>query len=210
MQVIAVGHSIVYGNWDPEGGWVQRLRKHLDKRALEEQDEELVSEVLNLGIPGEDSGDLRERVRKEVERRLWEEVETVAFVMTGANDIQLLVQENRVRVGKEQFRDNLESIVDDLQQLADHVVLVTECYTTVDGEIPYAPEKAINDERLGEYVEIQRELASEKGIEIIDLRTLRSKEEWASMLEDGIHPDQDGHELIYGEAIDAIEELELL
>lgn len=102
MQFIACGHSITMGFWDPAGGWVQRLREKLDERALEEQDEELVCEVYNLGVSGDYTTDLLERFDEEVERRLWEEDETTIILQIGANDIIYLSEEDRIAVPEEE------------------------------------------------------------------------------------------------------------
>lgn len=176
---------------------MQRLRTFLDRRALEKQEEELVSEVLNLGIPGETSEELLERFEPELKRRLWEEEKQVVIIQIGANDIQRLVEEDRIRVPKERYRENLHRIIDKADEYSDHIFLVSELYTAIEGSIPWAEEKALSDERLGEYVDIQRELCQERDIEIIDLRSLREKDEWIEMLEDGSHPDNEGHRLIF-------------
>ena len=47
-QILVFGTSTTYGCWDIEGGWVQRLRKYLDEKQLD--DPELYYIVYNLGI----------------------------------------------------------------------------------------------------------------------------------------------------------------
>ena len=50
--ILVFGTSSTYGCWDEEGGWVQRLRKHLDKKQLTDKDSDLYYLVYNLGISG--------------------------------------------------------------------------------------------------------------------------------------------------------------
>ena len=49
MNILVFGDSIAYGKWDEQGGWVQRLRKYIDKKynLIDEPKSWL---VYNLGI----------------------------------------------------------------------------------------------------------------------------------------------------------------
>jgi len=192
MQVFAFGHSITFGHWDEEAGWVMRLRKFLDEKALEKPDE-YYFEVYNLGVSGNDSSQLLERFSQE----LYEENETLILIQIGANDIHYLEEKEKVRVEKEEYTENLEALIEKARNYTDRVVLVGEAYNGIEGPIPWDKEKHIRDERMGEYVDIQRKVAEDKDVPYVDLRGLREREEWLDMLEDGSHPDSDGHELIY-------------
>lgn len=197
VQIFGFGHSVTYGFWDTKGGWVQRLRKYLDERALEEQDEELVSEVYNLGISGEDSGDLLERIEEEFEAREWEEAEQVILFQIGANDTQYIKEKECVRVSKQEYRENLDRILDTAEELTEKVVVVSDFYISIEGEIPYAPEKKMSDERLEEYMSIQKQVCRKKGVTRIDLREEFKPSKAKEMLEDGLHPNSEGHEQIF-------------
>lgn len=209
MQVFAFGHSITQGFWDTEGGWVQRLRKFLDQKSLAEP-EKYWFNVYNLGVSGNDSGQLLERFEDEIERRISEDSETVIILQIGANDIQYLAEEDRIKVLEEEFRSNLGELIEKARTYTDRIVFVGETYTTIEGPIPWAEDKHLDDERLGRYVEIQREVCETEDIPYVDLRELRDKKEWSEMLEDGSHPDNEGHQLIYEEVKERLVEEELL
>ena len=60
MTIICFGDSITYGNWDPKGGWVGRLRNYLDTKSLGAYEgADLYSKfytlTYNQGIPGDTS-----------------------------------------------------------------------------------------------------------------------------------------------------------
>lgn len=173
-----------------------RLRKFLDRKSLENPDE-YYFEVYNLGVSGNDSTQLLRRFSQELEARLWDEDETLILIQIGANDIQYLEEKDEVRVEKEEYRKNLEALIEKARNYTDKVVLVGEAYTGIEGPIPWSEDKHLSDERLGEYVEVQREITDEKDMPYVDLRGLKEKDEWLEMLEDGSHPDTEGHELIY-------------
>lgn len=197
VQMFAFGHSVTYGFWDKEGGWVQRLRKYLDEQALEEQDEELVSDVFNLGVSGEDSGDLLERIGAEFEAREWEESNQVILLQIGTNDIQFLKERQEIRVSENDYRKNMRNLLDVAEDLADEVLVISDFYISIEGEIPYAPEKKVSDERLGRYMSIQKQVCQKKNIPQINLRDEFKPVKAKQMLEDGLHPNSEGHERIF-------------
>lgn len=186
---------MTYGYWDTEGGWVQRLRKDLDKRSLENEDEE--HEVMNLGISGEDSEQLCNRLQEEVERRTWETLEQVLLIQIGANDIQYLRGEERIRVPENEYRENLEELITQAREVTDTIMLVGEPPTTINGPIPWAEEKELSDGRMEKYTKIQKKMCKNEEISFIDVRNLYSKKEWSNLLEDGCHPNNQGHREIY-------------
>ncbi|MFB6244841.1 MAG: SGNH/GDSL hydrolase family protein [Candidatus Nanohaloarchaea archaeon] len=204
-QIFCLGHSITYGRWDTEGGWTQRLREKLDDISLENEGEEDF-QVWNLGIPGEDSRQLLERMDDELGRRIYEPMQQVIILQLGANDIQYLAGEDRIRVTEEEFRANLEKIVEKSREHAEKVVLVSEAFITIDGPIPWAEEKELSDERLEGYVKIQREVSEQENLPFIDLREKFSRQEWEEFLEDGCHPDNQGHRKIFQEVSEKLAE----
>ncbi|MFB6190711.1 MAG: SGNH/GDSL hydrolase family protein [Candidatus Nanohaloarchaea archaeon] len=205
MQVFAFGHSITQGFWDCEGGWVQRLRKFLDEKSLENP-EKYYFEVYNLGVSGDDTRQLLDRFEDELEARLWEEDGTTIILQVGANDIIRLREENEIAVPEEEFEENLGELIALAREHADSVLLVGEAYTTIDGPIPWAEQKELSDERLERYVEMQRKVCREENVPYVDLRSMYSKEEWSEMLEDGSHPDREGHKVIYKSVLDRLKQ----
>jgi len=98
------------GFWDNEGGWVQRLRRFLDAKSLENPDK-YYFEVYNLGVSGNDSRQLLERFESEVNARISEENQTIILFQIGANDIQYFNEEYRLRTPKEDFEQNILDLI---------------------------------------------------------------------------------------------------
>ena len=84
MRIFCFGDSITYGKWDAEHcGWVQRLRRFLDKN-WEIYGDNL---VYNLGVSGDTTKNLLTRFEFEIEQRLKEEKEEVLIIFyIGIND----------------------------------------------------------------------------------------------------------------------------
>jgi lysophospholipase L1-like esterase len=185
------------------------IEKKLDSRSLENEEEEDF-QIWNLGIPGEDSRQLLERMDEELERRIYQPMQRVIILQIGCNDIQYLEEKDENRIAKEEFRENLEKLVNKSREYAEKVVLISEAYITIDGPIPWAEEKELSDERLQKYVEIQRQVAREKKVRFIDLRKEFSKKNWEKVLKDGCHPDGGGHRKICREVEKKLSEEEVI
>jgi lysophospholipase L1-like esterase len=185
-QIFAFGHSVTYGKGDTEGGWTQRLDRELKNLNLE-------NEVYNLGIPGDTTKQLLDRT-EEVTRRIYSEADVLIMIQIGANDIQKEGGELRVPLGK--FEENLQKIIEKAKKLTKNVILLGDGYTTIEGSLPWAPEKKVKDERAEKYHLIREEVAEKEEISYLSIRENWTKEEWRNYLHDGVHPNNEGHQKI--------------
>ncbi|MFQ6056667.1 MAG: SGNH/GDSL hydrolase family protein, partial [Methanosarcinales archaeon] len=87
-RIIIFGASITYGAWDKEGGWTRRLRKFLDKKTLSDTNTYFI--IYNLGVSGDTTEDLIERVEFETKQRLKEGEETIFIFSIGTTDSQFI------------------------------------------------------------------------------------------------------------------------
>lgn len=195
-QIFVFGHSVTQGFWDKEGGWVQRLRKTLDERSLENPDE-YYFETYNLGVSGDDSNQLLDRFEDEIKARISNNFETIILIQIGANDIQYLEKKGMIRVEKQEFKRNLTELINKSRNYSNKIAIIGESYTTIEGPIPWSKDRHLSDQRLKEYVEIQRKVSETEDIPYVDMRNLVSKEKWKKNLKDGSHPNSKGHKLIY-------------
>jgi|SRR3989338_7460135 len=85
-KIFVFGDSITYGKWDELGGWVSRLRMHVDKKYNMHDAANI--QVYNLGIPGETSSHLAERIDKELSLRDLQDSKgnNVVIIAIGIND----------------------------------------------------------------------------------------------------------------------------
>lgn len=68
MRVLVFGASITQGYWDTQGGWVQRLRTHYDKKQIADLTKDNPS-VFNLGVSADTTKDILERFEAETKAR---------------------------------------------------------------------------------------------------------------------------------------------
>lgn len=196
-HILVFGHSIAQGYWDTQGGWVQRLRTHLDERYLEKHESQYDGhyyEVYDLGVSGEDTGEVLNRFEDEASPRLKGRDDTI-IIHIGKNDIHRLPN-GSYRKEVDEFRQELAELVSKAKRKVDNVLVVGEGYV---GDIEYSPgsEKKVRDSRLQKFEEVKKDISEQEKIPYVDLRDIYTRDEWKEKLEDGFHPDNEGHEKIF-------------
>lgn len=163
------GDSIVHGGCDPElGGWVNRLRLHLWARGRGDH-------VFNLGLGGNNSTHVRERIGAELRARQGH-LDHV-LVSVGVNDLL----HPTAPILPPEFEANLRAIVAEVraQGKTPHLLSL----------IPIGKEPA----KCVVYNAIIERVAADTAAGFIDLRQCLE----LSDLPDLVHPDGPGHEKIF-------------
>src|SRR3989344_2210257 len=121
--LLVFGTSTVYGAWDSEGGWVQRLRRYLDEKQL--ANPELYYIVYNLGVSGDTSRDVLERFDSETKNRLEGSNDEIVIVLAiGSNDSIVNNKTNKTNIPIEDFSSNVEQLILKAKKYADKVIFV--------------------------------------------------------------------------------------
>lgn len=202
-QIFCFGDSITYGAEDEElSGWVTRLRLKIDK---EHHFKDL---VYNLGIPGETTDGLVKRFNKEAELRIREdrEVENIFIFAYGANDSAFIKSKNSFRVDPDNFKKNLIKIITEAKNFGNKIYIQTVT-PIVEESMIYHPnkDKARTNKWIEEYNSKIFELSKEYNIEIIDVNSAFLKQDYKYLFcKDGLHPNNNGHEIIFNITIDKI------
>jgi len=207
MAVIyCFGDSITYGEWDIEkSGWVGRLRDHLDDLQL--NDHSLYFLAYNLGIPGETTDGLVKRFERELEARERDGEEVIFIFAFGANDSVFLPSKKGFKVSKERFVLNLQTVIDSAGKISKKIILVN--ITPVD-EALYskrfgADERVRSNSYIEEYNSLIIEIAKKNSISLIDTYSAYMQAGYKILFsEDGLHPNEKGHQLIFEKVKDAL------
>jgi len=206
-QIFCFGDSITYGAWDvASSGWAQKLRIYLDKK--QKEDSNLYFLTYNLGIPGETTDDLVSRFLSETKARIREEKqeENVFIFAYGANDAAIIPSQDKFRVDAEDFKNNLENVVDQARKFDNKIFILN--ITPVNEE--FAANPANKDKsRLNKYIEVYnkkiKEIADNKDIYFVDVNSAFMNNDYKSLFcEDGLHPNESGHEIIFNELLKVI------
>src|SRR3989338_11217514 len=185
MATICVfGDSTAWGAWDLErGGWVNRLWLFL---ADKDQDINLY----NLSISGGTTETILARFEAEAKIR---EADMFIF-QTGGNDAAYEHREGNYLVLSDKFKANIEEIIKKAKQITDKIIFVgfnnvNEIKTK---PVPWRDIYYTND-NIKKYNEIIKEVCVEQKVLFLDAFGLLSDD----YLDDGVHPNADGHNKIF-------------
>lgn len=194
MFGIAVfGDSITFGRGDDGSrGWAGRLQSYFEGKGRG-------NAFYNLGIPGDTSGALLKRMDTECRARLTKLSKQDKFIIVvaiGLNDSRFLGQFGNPQTTAEQFRKNIKKISEIAKKYADKIVFVG--LTPVDEELtsPYTDVYFLN-KRVEEFNRILRENSDSNSFLFIDVYGKLSKKSLKGVLDDGLHPNAKGYELMY-------------
>ncbi|MEI7620781.1 MAG: GDSL-type esterase/lipase family protein, partial [Candidatus Falkowbacteria bacterium] len=187
-QIFCFGDSITYGAWDVDSsGWANQLRAYLDRKQLE--NDSLYFLTYNLGVPGENTNGLANRFLSETKARIKEErpEDNIFIFAYGANDSTIISSQNKFRIGVEDFKKNLESVIDQAKKLGSKIIILN--ITPVNEELTANP---INKDksRLNKYIEIYneviKEIAISNDIYLVDVNSAFMSGDYKSLFcEDG-------------------------
>lgn len=195
-RVLVFGSSVDHGFWGEEGGWVQRLRKDLDRYSMENKKD---YSLYNLSISGDTSRRILERMETEIVPRNNSEKLHIYLEIGGGNDSQVELNTGKNWVSKDEYRKNVRACIDKAEEYAHEVVLFTS--TPVDESevypMPWKDTHGYRNSEKQEYTEVLEEVADEKDLPLINFFKHIDPEAWKNMLHDGVHPNTEGHRQLY-------------
>jgi len=196
-RVLIFGDSITAGAWDKGGGWTQRLIKFLFGKVIDGND--FYGFAYNLGVSGDTTEDLLERFEFETKARLKDTEETVFLFSIGANDSALVHSKKSMNIPENKFRKNIQNLIRLAQKYSSKIVFVG--LFPVDepkvDPIPWAPDKSYKYQNSKEYNDIIKNVCIKNKIYFIDMFNKITKMNYKKLLEDGVHPNTEGHKLIF-------------
>ena len=180
MSTCIFGDSITWGASDTEkGGWVERLKVYIGEKYEEE--------VYNLGISGDNTDGLLQRVESEAKAR----EPKVIVLAIGINDSQYVRSESKRRVPIEQFKNNLTKLHEIARQFTEKIIFIglTQVDESKTKPVPWDTNKQYDNEGIKQYDTAIQEFCDEKGIKFIEMGGMLKPND----LEDGLHPNSNGH-----------------
>lgn len=183
MNICIFGDSITWGAYDPEGGgWATRLRNY-----FEAKNEDI--DVYNLGISGDSTADLLNRIEAEAKSR---EPDFIVFAI-GINDAQFIHSSNSPRISTDEFRNNLKKIISIASKFTDNIVFVG--LTAVDESMasPWDTDKSYTNKIIGQLGAEIEKFCEENNLRFISMDGVIGNDD----LIDGLHPNTKGHKKIF-------------
>jgi len=202
-QILVFGDSIAYGAWDKEGGWVERLRKFLAEKTIADSNSYYL--VYNLSISGDRIEWLLERFESEAQQRLeiireeGEDEEVIFIFAIGINDTKIAHINGESLVSAEQFQDNIQKLVNMAKKHSPNIVFIG--LTSVDEsklETFTAPlGYSYKNKQIQIFNNIIKTVCTVSKVHFIDVFNEFNKKGYEKLLEDGLHPNSNGHQKIF-------------
>ena len=184
------------GLWDEEGGWFSRLRREVDRYQLDNTLNRY--QFYNCSISGDTSKGLRKRIGTELEARNHEKKKIITLISIGGKDALYLRDKERCRINIEDFENNFREILEIAENISDQVVVISGKPMNWSKTDPCEWDDSIayREKDIGRYGEVKKQICEEKGVPFIDLMSKIDQEEFSDKLEDGVHPNSEGHKLM--------------
>lgn len=193
-NILVFGDSIVHGYYDTEGGWAQRLKNFLDEKTFNGKE---YPSVYNIGISGDTTELLLERFEPELKRRL--DTDDIIIIAIGINDSSILDETKEFWVPAGMFKENIDKLIKISKEYSDKIILIGLNPVEESKVSPFHGSIDIHykNENIQKYNEIVKNLCKENEVYFIDFIEEWKKLDYFKLLYDGIHPNPDGHKMIY-------------
>lgn len=200
MRVLVFGDSIAQGFWDTEGGWVNRLRRHYDTQIVKDlKQEDNFPSIFNLGISGDTTHNVLGRLEDETEVRLWPGEELAFIFAIGSNDAAV-EGDGKAWSTPQDYRKELEGIVKKAKDYTNKIIFLgmPSCEEKLTTPVSWDNINYTND-RMFEFEKVMREFCAEQQIlQVPVFETFQEKLKTGhGLFADGLHPNNEGHELIF-------------
>ncbi|MFH1229686.1 MAG: GDSL-type esterase/lipase family protein [Candidatus Aenigmatarchaeota archaeon] len=195
VEILAFGDSVTFGAWDKEGGWIQRLRRFLEEKNSPTS-ANFYYPIYNLGVDGDTTKSLSERFDTETKQRL-AGTELKIIIQIGMNDCSLVNNKIRIPIGI--FEENIKRLFLSAKKYTSQILFVG--YNPVDETksqpVWWNDKLSFKNEHIMEYEKSLRELCNSEGIQFVEIFDNWIKLDYKKLLDDGIHPNSEGHQKIF-------------
>ena len=197
MRILFFGDSITQGFWSVDGGWVEQIRKHYDGLAVQDLRANKQPEIFNLGVSGDTTRNLLQRVAAETKARTWPGDPVVTVLAIGTNDD--LFEGGEQWVSPDEFRANINKLVDILEPITDGLLFVgnAACDDSMTNPVFWG-DYSYSNEQIQKFENIINEETKKRNIPFVPVfDTFKQKlDAGEELLADGLHPNEAGHQLI--------------
>lgn len=185
-RICVWGDSIAFGSCDEDGGgWVVRFGQYTRNNLKERP-------VYNLGVSGDNSDSIVKRFPVEFAARM----PMTTIFATGINDAVYRKEENDQWVEPEKFQKNLDFLISEARKMSKEIIFISPIRVdeSKTNPIPWETNFYYKNENIKKYSKIIESKCKKNNLLYIDMYDLLDD----SDLPDGLHPNADGHEKMFG------------
>ncbi len=199
MNILILGDSIAAGYWDTEGGgWAGRLRACTDQLTISSNFKNYYS-IYNLSISGDTSRGILNRFETETNHRIDLQDDNVVIFAFGINDSQVELKTKHNEVPIEEFKNNILSLIKLSKKLTflPFFIGLTPVDETSVYPMSWKPTHGYRQSEVDRYNQAIAQVCALNTISFLDLLSEIDSVRFQNNLIDGVHPNSEGHEIIY-------------
>jgi lysophospholipase L1-like esterase len=208
MRILFFGDSITQGFWASDAGWVELLRRHYDRIALEDLQNRNAPTIFNMGVSGDTTDNLLARIESETKVRIWKDDPIIVVIAIGTNDD--VFESFNQQAPSESYKANLQQIIDKVKPIAQDVVLIgsTACDEKLTNPVSWDNVCYTNRE-LEHSEQVIKQVAEANDLVFIPLfgQFKAELDAGKDLLEDGLHPNDNGHVFIADVVLSVLDKL---
>lgn len=197
-QILVFGDSTAYGAWDKEGGWAERMKIFTNKKAIS-SGLKFYCVVYNLAIDGDTTSGVIKRFENETKERIQEEEIIIIFAI-GINDSCFIKNTEEFLTPADKFENNIQQLVSCAQKLASKIIFVglTPVEEIKTNPFPWNNTgKCYKNKDIQKYDYTIKSICQKNKIHFIEIFENFKKADYKNLLEDGLHPNSEGHKMIF-------------
>jgi lysophospholipase L1-like esterase len=197
MRYFLFGDSIGFGTGDFEkGGWATQLRLLIDRNQKKDHT------LTNLSVAGDTTRELLIRLEQETKVRIrpGETKDNYTLLLAiGTNDARIdKINESR-NILQEEYESNIRKLISIAENYFAHITLIGLPPVDEKRTTPFKEQNFYTNDNLGAYENILKNVAGDSGCQFVPLFEMWKNKDTAELMYDGLHPNTQGHELIYQE-----------
>lgn len=195
-KILIFGDSIAAGRGVIKSkSWVSKLARYFDLK------DKWNTIIYNLSIPGESSSELLERFTTESDLRIQPNLAQDKFVIIiaeGINDSKGVGSPENLKTSPDDLRKNILKIIKLAKQYTKALVFVGLTPVDEDKTAPTGDSYFLN-KNIKKYNNIIRNICKKRNIHFMEIFDDWTRKDYRKFLsEDGIHPNEQGHQKIFG------------
>lgn len=215
LQIVCIGASTVYGVGGATGGWADLLKRDFHKAMYQKGGTGEWHEVYNLGVPGADLAMQRERVEVCLRTIRKPGRKLIVLFQGGSNNAKAVDRPDNFVSTPEEYRQGMVTFLELLRRLSDGVICLGMLPMNQDKVMPIEKDREKNskvyfpNERIRQFEAIFQEVATSQQLAFVPLFEAVTAIGWTKeyQYEDGIHPNDRGHEWLCQSAKQELQKL---
>jgi len=210
INILIFGDSIAWGCWDPEkGGWADRLKQYFHKK---ENRRDVRIYVHNLATGGFNTGKLLDEFEKGTEFKVGDSERRknldIFIFAIGTNDAQYINTKDNPNIDIDSFEKNLEKLIIKVREYTGKVIFIGLFKVDESKTVPHWwNQKYYNTNKdILKYNLVIEKISQKNKVMFISMLDLLNKND----LEDGLHPNSQGHQKMFERVRDFLLENKLV